>query len=477
VATLSGPISASFNSFTLFSWLASGYLITNAAFQPLSGKLTDIYGRRAGLVFASTFFAIGTLLCGLATEEWVIILGRLVAGAGGGCLNTISTFVGSDLVPLRKRGIWQGVGNIVYGTGMGLGGLFGGAIHDSIGWRWAFLIQVPFIVFAGILSYFTVKVPIKESDTSKIRRVDFLGSFALSVTLVLLLLGLNSGGNLVPWTHPLVLTTLPLSLVSLLVFVYIEDRIASEPVIPVRLLAQQTVAAACLTNWFITMAVFALLYYIPIYFQTVLSLSSTAAGARLIPQSAGTALGSLTTGIIMRATGKYRLWNFAMQLFRLASAAAILGTFDARVNAVAPFFYLFMSGTAYGSMLTICLISLIAAVEHKHQAVITSASYAFRSTGSTIGITISSAIFQNLLKARLQTRFGDSPGAQEEIGRIRDSVDEIHRLPEGWYEGVLEAYVESFMGVWVAALGFAVLAAVSSLFIKQHKLHGNLERK
>jgi MFS family permease len=240
-------------------------------------------------------------MCGLATEEWVIILGRLVAGAGGGCLNTISTFVGSDLVPLRKRGIWQGIGNIVYGTGMGLGGLFGGAIHDSIGWRWAFLIQVPFIIFAGILSFFTVKVPIKESDTSKIRRVDFLGSFALSVTLVLLLLGLNSGGNLVPWTHPLVLTTLPLSLLALLGFIYIEDRVASEPVIPVRLLAQQTVAAACLTNWFITMAVFALLYYVPIYFQTVLSLSSTAAGARLIPQSVGTALGSLSTGIIMRA--------------------------------------------------------------------------------------------------------------------------------------------------------------------------------
>ena len=417
-------------------------------------------------------------MCGLATEEWVIIMGRLVAGAGGGCLNTISTFVGSDLVPLRKRGIWQGVGNIVYGTGMGLGGLFGGAIHDSVGWRWAFLIQVPFIIFAGILSFFTVKVPIKESETAKIRRVDFLGSFALSFTLVLLLLGLNSGGNLVPWTHPLVLTTLPLSLLSLGVFVYIEDRIASEPVIPVRLLAQQTVAAACLTNWFITMAVFALLYYIPIYFQIVLSLSSTSAGIRLIPQSAGTAIGSLTTGLIMRATGKYRFWNLTMQVFSLASAAVILATFNSSPgNAVAPFIYLFMSGTAYGSMLTITLISLIAAVDHKHQAVITSASYAFRSTGSTIGITISSAIFQNLLKSNLEARFGGSPGAEEEIGRIRDSVEEIRRLPDGWYEGVLEAYVESFRGVWVAALGFAVLAAVSSFFIKQHKLHGNLERK
>lgn len=361
---------------------------------------------------------------------------------------------------------------------MGLGGLFGGAIHDSIGWRWAFLIQVPFIIFAGILSYCTVNIPIKDSDASKIRRVDFLGSFALSVTLVLLLLGLNSGGNLVPWSHPLVLSTLPLSLAALLVFIFIEDRIASEPVIPVRLLTHQTVAAACLTNWFITMAVFALLYYIPIYFQTVLSLSSTAAGARLIPQSAGTALGSLSTGIIMRATGKYRLWNLGMQLFSLASAAAILGTFNGvSVNPVAPFFYLFMSGTAYGSMLTITLISLIAAVDHKHQAVITSASYAFRSTGSTIGITISSAIFQNLLKSGLERRFSGFPGAEQEIGRIRDSVDEVRRLPEGWYEGVMEAYVESFRGVWVAALGFAALAAVSSFFIKQHTLHGSLDRK
>ena len=56
-------------------------------------------------------------------------------------------------------------------------------------------------------------------------------------------------------------------------------------------------------------------------------------------------------------------------------------------------------------------------------------------------------------------------------------MEEVHRLPEGWYDGVMEAYVESFRGVWVAALGFAAMAALSSFFIKQHTLHGNLERK
>lgn len=83
VATLSAPISTSFDSFSLLSWLASAYFIANAALQPLSGKLTDIYGRRAGLIFSNVFFCVGNLICGLAREEWVMILGRVVAGIGG----------------------------------------------------------------------------------------------------------------------------------------------------------------------------------------------------------------------------------------------------------------------------------------------------------------------------------------------------------------------------------------------------------
>ncbi|KAI6792590.1 putative major facilitator superfamily transporter, partial [Hortaea werneckii] len=269
VATLSTPITASFESGTLFSWIASGYLIANAATQPLSGKLTDIYGRKAGLVFATSFFAVGTLICGLAPTGPVEILGRVIAGMGGGCLNTISVFIASDLVPLRKRGVWQGVSNVVFGSGMGLGGIFGGAVHQRFGWRYAFYIQVPFIVLSGVAGSLTIKLPTKESDRSRIRRVDFLGAFFLVATLILLLLGLNSGGNIVPWNHPLVYISLPLSAVCLGLFIYIEDRVAPEPIIPVRLLLNRSVISACLTNWFVTMGVFAMLYYGPVYFQVV----------------------------------------------------------------------------------------------------------------------------------------------------------------------------------------------------------------
>lgn len=406
----------------------------------------------------------------------MIILGRVVAGVGGGGLMTISTFVASDLIPLRRRGLFQGFGNVAYGLGAGFGGIYGGWINDTRGWRLAFLIQVPFIIVSGILVFFSVKIPVKEKSMARIKRVDFLGALTLVSSLVLLLLGLNSGGNIVPWTHPLVLAALPLSFASLLFFVYIEDRVAREPIIPVRLLLDRTVACACLANWFMTMAVFGLLYYGPVYFQ-VRGLSATAAGARLIPSSIGASIGSVGTGIVMRATGKYYVLNLVISIIAITAFALVAGTFDRYTPDWPPFIYFFLNGIGYGGMLTTTLLALIAAVDHEHQAVITSASYAFRSTGSTIGITLASAVFQNLLKDQLWARFADRTDAAEVIAKLRDSVDYIKHLPPGWYDGVMDSYMNAFRGVWVLTLGLAVLGASISLGMREHVLHKTLERR
>lgn len=475
VATLTAPISSSFHSFSLLSWLATSYLISNAAVQPLSGRLTDIFSRRAGLLFSNFFFAIGNLICGLANSELSIVIGRIVAGIGGGGLTVISTFVTSDLVPLRHRGVWQGVGNIFYGAGSGLGGVFGGWINDNLGWRWAFLIQVPFLVVSMVLVAFKVTVPVKETDTSRIKRVDFLGAITLLVTLVLFLLGLNAGGNQVPWTHPLVLTSLPLSALFLGIFIYVEANVAAEPVIPVRLLLNRTVFSACLTNWFVTMAVFGLLFYLPLLFQ-IQGYSTTAAGARLIPQAIGTSLGSLGSGILMRTTGRYMLFSHISMILQTLSTGLIC-TLKLTSPPILPFIYFFILGAAYGSILTVTLVGLISAVSHDFHAVVTSASYAFRSTGSTIGITVASAVFQNVLKGGLWSRFGDREGAGDLISRIRDSLDEINKIPEDWRPGVLAAYMDSLRAVFLTLLGLSVLGALASLAMREHVLHTNLARK
>ncbi|KAK7534855.1 major facilitator superfamily domain-containing protein [Phyllosticta citribraziliensis] len=475
IATLSSPISDSFNSFTLFSWLASAYLIANAALQPLSGRLTDIFSRRTGLVISNVFFAAGNLICGLAKSEGTIILGRVVAGMGGGGLTAISTFVTTDLVPLRRRGLWQGFGNLCFGLGSGLGGVFGGWINDALSWRWAFLIQVPFVVLSGLLVFFTVKIPVKEENAARVRRVDFLGSITLVTSLVLLLLGLNSAGNIVPWTHPLVLVSLSLFVVFLVAFLVVEDRLASEPIIPVRLLLHRTVWAACLTNWFTTMSVFALLFYGPIYLQ-ILGLSAAQAGVRLIPWSIGAAVGSVGVGLVTKATGKYWWLNAGMDSTMVLAFGMVAGTFDLQMRAWPPFVCFSLVGLGYGGMLTVTLLALISAVDHAHQAVITSASYAFRSTGSTIGITIASAVFQNILKRDLWQRFGDRDDADKYIKAIRDSVGSLKRLPPDWRQGALESYMTALTGVWWTIFGIAVLGALCSLAMREHRLHKKLDR-
>lgn len=475
IATLSAPISTSFDSLSLLSWLASSYLIANAACQPISGRLTDIFSRRTGLVFSNIFFAAGNLMCGLATSEWTMIAGRVVAGIGGGGLMAISTFVASDLVPLRKRGLIQGVGNVCFGSGAGLGGVFGGWVNDTWGWRVAFLSQVPFVVISGILVWWFVNIPPKNSEKSKLSRVDFLGAFTLVVFLLLLLLGLNSGGNVVPWTHPLVLVSLPLSIVALCAFIYVETYIASEPVIPVRLLLHRTVASACLTNWLQTMVVFMGAFYVPIFFQ-VKGHSTTRAGMSLIPQSIGSSVGSLGAGLIMNHTGKYK-WLSLGCLTSVCFGAGMLPTLTINGPDWPEYIYLFCIGLGYGGTLTVTLLAVISAVDHEHQAVITSATYAFRSTGSTIGITIASAVYQNLLISSLHEKFDGWPGAEDEIRKIRDNFDELKHLPDGWQGGVLDSFALALRGVFLTGFSIAVLSLICGAFMKQHTLHKNLARR
>jgi MFS family permease len=373
IATLSAPIASEFKSLSLMSWLATAYLISNAACQPISGRLTDIFGRGPGLVFSNIVFALGNLICGLARDEKSMILGRVVAGIGGGGLMSISTFLGSDLIPLRNRGVVQGIGNICYGSGAMLGGVFGGLINDhtKLGWRLAFLIQVPPVLLSAVAVHFLVKVPPKQSDKSFLARIDFLGVFLTSSFLVLLLLGLNSGGNQVPWTHPLPLTTLPLSALAFAGFLWWESR-ARQPIIPVRLLMTRTVLAACFTNLLATMVVLTLIFYVPMYLQ-VLGVSATNAGLRILPSPIGVSISSILAGYIMKRTGRFVTLGVASLIVVITGIVflTLMGREASVWLSSAAFFFV---GGGYGAMLTVTLLACIAAVDHSQQAVVTSAT-------------------------------------------------------------------------------------------------------
>ena len=471
MATLAAPIATSFNSLTMFAWLTTAYLIGQAASQPLSGKLTDIYSRRSGIILSNVLFALGNLLCGVAANEWIMILGRVIAGLGGGGLNTISTLIGNDLVPSRKRGLWQGIGNLFWGVGNGLGGFFGGFVNDTVGWKPAFWLQVPLTIISMIMIWINYDCEdethvraVMTKGKSAISRIDFLGSLSLIVSLVALLLGLTSGGNIVPWTHPVVLVSLPLAAVFTGIFIVIEERVAQEPILPLRLLNDRTVLCSCLTNWFFSLTVYTTLFYLPVLYE-IRNVSTRVSGAVLVSFSLSFSLGSLGAGAVILRTGRYRL------LLQLTLVLLLIGTGLACTNSLTsplwtPLIELFCVGISFGSMLTVTLIAFTSAVKIEDQAVVTSLSYIFRATGAVLGLAFSSTIFQNVLVQALRSRLADKH-ANELARKLRDDIDALKDLPKGDQMLVRMSYVLSLRVVFAATVVFAVLAMISGLLIKE----------
>jgi len=178
----------------------------------------------------------------------------------------------------------------------------------------------------------------------------------------------------------------------------------------------------------------------------------------------------------MRSTGRYYKLNLSTQVV-FVIGLGLTATLGAHTPAWPPFLYWFLVGLGYSGMLTVGLLALIAAAEHKYQAGITSASYTFRNTGTVIGITLSSVVFQNVIAAELWRRIGDVPDAADLIGSITRNIGDMTDLPPTLHGDVVDAYMVALHWVFLTLLGVGALGAVASLFIGEHKLHKTVARK
>jgi len=122
VATLMTPIGNYFNKSNQASYIGTAYLLSVCCFTPLYGRLSDIIGRRGAMLLALTLFGTGTISCGLAPSMEALIAARAVAGMGGGGMMTVSSVAVTDLIPLKQRGLYQGMANIMFGLGLELVG-------------------------------------------------------------------------------------------------------------------------------------------------------------------------------------------------------------------------------------------------------------------------------------------------------------------------------------------------------------------
>lgn len=479
VATLATPIANQFGSLALLSWLASSFFVANTASQPLAGRLSSLYGRRDSLLCAAFLLCAGNVLCALSDSASTVIVGRVIAGFGGGAIGPIATFIVGDLVPLRRRGLWHGSLNFWFGVGSSLGGPVGGFISDVLDWRAAFWIQVPVTVLAILLVWlflprFTGAPLSHESGSWRIKHVDIPGAVVLVLLLTSLLLSLSAGGNALPWTSAWVIIGLVLPVFLLPLLLYLETR-HKFAIMPPRLFQNWNVVAACLVNFFISLARFGLFFYAPIFFFAQ-GYSNTQTGLRFIPESLAVTCSSLGAGYIMRWTGRYYLLNFLLATVSVATYAVIAFTFDAALPAWVPFVSFFFVGMGYAGMLSTTLIAFTAAVPQDDQAIVTSMSYVFRSVGSALSVTLSSLVFRALLTPNLSRRFGADSHGRHVVEVARTSVQAMRHLPQADRTLAVDAYLESLRGVWYLLLTCAALALAVSVVLKEHRLFKRMDR-
>ncbi|KAL8935810.1 MAG: hypothetical protein Q9216_005245 [Gyalolechia sp. 2 TL-2023] len=472
IVTMYGKIGSDLKALSKTSWVSTAYFLTLTSFQPLYGKLSDIFGRKSCLLFGYAIFGIGCLFCGLARNMNELIAARAFAGIGGGGMTTVVSIMMSDIVPLRERGTWQGIINIIYAVGAGCGAPLGGILADVFSWRWAFLAQAPMCALAFLSVTFVLHLPKRESTgwKKKLARVDFLGAFVLVSAVFTMLLGLDRGSN-VSWSIPITIASLSVSFLLFILFALVEQRFAAEPFAPSRIIWDRSLVACYFCNFFSFAGYLSLIFYLPLFFQVVDGFTATQASVRLLPAIVSGVSGSLFGGLLMQRTGKY-YWLTVIAYTMLVGGLLVIMLFADFLanNTYGIAVGLVLSGVGNGIGVTTSLIGLISNAAQADQAVATACSYLFRTLGSVVGLALSATVVQQSLRNQLQEQLSSGEDAEEIAQRVRQSMDYIKTLPPDMKHIVRGCYSHATRDGFGLMLGIVAFAMLSAFFIREKRL-------
>ncbi|KAH3676769.1 hypothetical protein OGATHE_001259 [Ogataea polymorpha] len=485
LSTIMTEIASDLDAIPYLSWIATSYLLASSIIQPL-GKLSDIFGRKPMILGCICVFTIGCFQCAAATTAVGFAVGRFLSGFASG-LNTLGSITMSDLVPLRKRGVYQGLANLCYGTGSACG-TFGGLVAKRYGWRMVFWIQCPIGIGCFLLCLFNLNLPpiVRAQLTwrEKLRRVDVLGILSLALTLFVFILLTSFEFESSKWPV-LLCVAFAASLAS---FVRIENS-AVDPIVPLELLKNRSILGSSLANWFGTMYISCVLYYYPVFLSTVYGFDTGQVGNRLVPSIVLSSFSSIGSGYYMKVTGKYRNFSLVSATAGVLSLTALV-LYTQPAHADRPLsIYVIMAlpavpYCAYASMLTTTLLSLIASVPQDHQSAVTSIQYAFRSTGSTLGTSVASLLFQwhlgSYMRSTLASHAPDGVSKDQVAQIITKALHNaayIRTAPDWAVPTLIKAYNVGCWSTFLYSFVTCVLCLCALLAVREYKLHTTVSRK
>lgn len=383
VATAMPTIVSQLGGLAIYSWVFTAYMLASTTTVPIYGKLADLYGRRPVYLASMGLFLLGSLLSGAAQSMLQLVAFRTIQGLGAGGLIPLALTMVGDMFDAEQRAKMQGFFASVWGISSVVGPLLGGFLVDQISWHWVFYINLLPGAVAGALVWWAWQDPPRQSGADKVA-VDYAGAALLTAGVVTLLLGLFDLGTATGWA------LLALSVALFVALAWVERR-AADPILPITLFKTQLFTVACTHGLLAGWALFGSIAFVPLFVQSVLGTSATAAGATLTPMILGWVTASVIGGRLALRMSYRGLVVFGAVL--LVAGTFMLSQVGENASQLAVIIYLTMMGIGMGLAIPIFLIAVQTSVRRQVMGTATSTLQFSRTIGGALGVNVMGVIF------------------------------------------------------------------------------------
>ena len=459
VTTAMPTIVGSLHGIEIMNWVFSIYLLTNAMFTPICGKLADKIGRRSIFIFGTLVFIIGSAMCGFSNTMLTLIISRAIQGIGAGAMMPVALTILADMYSAEKRAKMLGLNSTAWGIASVVGPLTGGVIVDTIGWHWIFFINVPIgLVLIGLVSYYLVEEK-QEKDNKK---MDIQGSLFLMTMLLTLLLAFQflseSGFDLK------VIGMLGATILSIFLFIRAEKN-AEDPVISLELFSSRIFIVVNLVAALISGFLMAVEVYIPMWMQGVLGYKAGPGGLVLAPLSILWVYGSSLVGRWMV------LHSMKTVLLRTLGIALIGGVSLLVIPMKMPFIVFLVisgiTGIGVGGTIVATTVQAQNSGGMDQVGVATSFNTLSKTIGQTVMVSVFGLILNTITRSELaEAALTDDPDIMNKL--VNPQTAKL--LPENLLLPLREILHQGLWGIYVAGVALVLLAIGSVLLLKKETI-------
>ncbi|CAJ2508152.1 Uu.00g093380.m01.CDS01 [Anthostomella pinea] len=452
-------------------WANIAFMLTVTVVQPIYTSVSDIVGRKLPLYLAFFFFGLGSIIFAVGHSMGMVIAGRVLQGIGGGGLDVLNEVIIADITTLKERAFWLGLFAIPMALGTILGPILGAVFSEYVTWRWIGWLNLPLIGICLPLTIFCLRLkPMSDTFRQQLARMDWSGMGLFTVGATLFTLPLSWAGSMYPWSSWRTILPLVIGILMLAFFVWYESK-PLEAVFPYRLFRNRTAAVTLLGSFIHGMVLYTLLYYLPLYFQSVFLETPLQAAVSILPLCAVLMAFTGIAAMAVEWTRRY-LWSIWVGWLFLAVGVGLLGLWDSHTTLAERASFQVIGAIGIGILFTVPPIPMQASVERaEDQGLAVGILVCFRLFGGLIGLAIGATAFSTQFSRSIAS-LRPLPEAAAMLADNQDALSFIPYLRDldvaaGTMDGIRDAYAQAIRSIWYFLAAFGALGFLASLLTKE----------